>query len=158
MTSTSYFEYNLDRLFQTAVLLVSDPEAAKAALRNAIASLDISRPPAQNATTVIERLILLSGVSIHGSSFSLRIANARRVLRTPLRRVVELKCVPRTCFVLLIVVGYATSTCALILGTEEHAVRVLLHLGLLQLRRALSFAGNRQQSISTSNTTSDCIL
>ena len=137
MTWTGFFEANLDGLFQTSLLLVADHQEAERALCKAIDVLDVSEPPCQAAAASIERQIVLNSLSIDEPSSSTSVASARGMLQPDLRPVLALPCAPRACFVLLILLGYATSTCAQILGIEEQAVRMLLHSALLQLRAAV---------------------
>ncbi len=137
LTWADVFASNLDRLFQTALLLVADPDEAENTLRKAIGDLDMSKPPAQDAIATVTRYIVVNSVPIKKPLSSVPITTVRRMLHPALSPILRLTNAPRVCFVLLILLGYATSSCAQILGLEEHVVRMLLHLALLQLRSAV---------------------
>jgi hypothetical protein len=65
-------------------------------------------------------------------------ANARSMLQPGLWPVLQIERQPRLCFVLRMLLGYATSSCAQMLAIEEQAVKALLQNALLQLQHAMT--------------------
>jgi hypothetical protein len=132
------FRGNLDALFQLALLLTADPREAEANLAGVINTLDFSKRPEEDALAVLQTAIARQSIESAGPISSTGAAAARSMLQPGLRPVLQLEHFPRVCFVLRMLLGYATSACAGMLGIDEGGVKVLLSVAVLQLHRACS--------------------
>ena len=135
-TWSDLFQTNLAALFQQALLLTADSQAAEANLAAVIKTLDLSKQPDDDALAAVQ--VALARQSIEGSGIisSAGVAGARSMLQAGLLPVLQLERSPRVCFVLRVLLGYATSACAAMLGIDEGGVRVLLRAAVLQLHHA----------------------
>ena len=133
------FQANLDALFQLALLLTADSQEAEANLATVISTLDFSKQTDKDALAVIQGALVRQSIG-SGGIISLAgaagAAGARSMLQSGLLPVLQLERLPRVCFVLRMLFGYATSACARILGIDECGVRVLLGVAVLQLRQS----------------------
>ena len=132
------FQANLDALFQLALLLTADSEEAEASLATVISTLDFSKQPDEDALAVLQTAIAQQSIGSGGAISSAGAAEARSMLQPGLLPVLQLERFPRVCFVLRMLFGYATSTCARMLGIDEGGVKVLLRVAVLQLPHARS--------------------
>lgn len=133
----AFFRANCDALFQTALLLSADPEAAEAGLAAAIDFGDMSKAPEQGDLAILQDIVVRQTIQNVHRAPSPQIAKARSMLQSGLWPVLQVEQSPRVCFVLRMLLGYATSSCALVLGIEESGVRTLLKLAILQLQHAV---------------------
>jgi hypothetical protein len=129
------FQANLDALFQMALLLTADPQEAEVYLETVITNLDFSKQPDGDALAVLQTA-LARRIGSAGASSSNGVAEARSMLQPGLLPVLQLEPLPRVCFVLRMLVGFATSACARMLGIDEGGVRALLRVAVLELRHA----------------------
>lgn len=132
------FQANLDALFQLALLLTADPQEAEANLETVITNLDFSKQPDDDALAVLQTAVARQSIGSGGAISSNGVAKARSMLQPGLLPVLRLERLHRVCFVLRMLVGFATSACARMPGIEEGGVRVLLRVAVLQLRHACS--------------------
>ena len=133
----AFFKINCDALFQTALLLSADPDDAEASVMSAIDSVDVCRPPDANELAILQERIAREGLQAARPLASPEVARARLVLQDGLRPVLQIEPCSRVCFVLRVLLGYATSSCAQMLGIEEVAVRTLLRIAIFQLHDAV---------------------
>jgi hypothetical protein len=130
------FQANLDALFEMALLLTADPQEAEVTLTRVIDTVDMSRQPGERGLAILQAAVAQQSIKGSGAIASGGVEEARSMIQSGLRPVVQLERVPRACFVLRIMFGYATATCARMLGVEEGAVKVLLRIAILQLHHA----------------------
>jgi hypothetical protein len=132
------FQTNLDALFQLALLLTADSREAEANLATVVSTLDFSKQPDEDALAVLQTAVAQQSIESRGAIFSAGTVEARSMLQPGLLPVLQLERFPRVCFVLRMLLGYATSACAGMLGIEEDGVKVLLRAAVLQLHHARS--------------------
>jgi hypothetical protein len=128
---------NLDSLFQLALLLTGDSEEAEANLGTVIRGLDFSKEPDENALAVLQTAVAQRSIGIDGAISSAGVAGARSMLQPGLLPVLQLERFPRVCFVLRMLLGYATSSVAAMLGLDKGAVKRLLEVAVLQLHHTI---------------------
>jgi hypothetical protein len=124
---------NCAALFQTALLLAADAEIAESGMLAAIENVDISRPPAPDELSVLQRAVATQTLKRIRFDLEAKSANARSLLQAGLQPVLQLDQLPRICFVLCLLLGYTTSSCAQMLGIQEEAVRDLLLVATSEL-------------------------
>lgn len=127
---TAFMRANCAALFQTALLLAADGEIAESGMLAAVAGLDISRPPAPDELFVLQRAVATQTLNQMTSNLEAKRANARSLLQAGLWPVLQLDQLPRICFVLCPLLGYAKSSCAQILGIREETVSELLRVAI----------------------------
>lgn len=132
----AFIRANCAALFQTALLLSADAEIAESAMLAAFASVDISRPPAPDEFVLLQRAVATQTLKRIKSNLEATSANACSLLQAGLRPVLQLEQVPRICFVLCLLLGYNTSSCAQILGLQEETVREHLRRATSELHLA----------------------
>jgi hypothetical protein len=132
------FQANLDALFQMALLLTADSQEAEANLTTVISALDFSKRPDKDALAVIETALARQSIESDGMISPAGAAGAQSMLQPGLLPVLQLERFPRVCFVLRMLLGYATSTCAGMLGIDEAGVKVSLRVAVFQLHHACS--------------------
>jgi len=135
-TWSDLFQTNLAALFQQALLLTADSQAAEANLAAVINTLDLSKQPDDDALAVVRVALARQSIEGCGIISSAGVAGARSMLQPGLLPVLQLERSPRVCFVLRLLFGYATSACAGMLGIDEGGVKVLLRAAVLQLHHA----------------------
>jgi hypothetical protein len=135
-TWTNLFRTNLDALFQLALLLTADSLEAEANLATVISTLDFSRQPDEDALAVLQTSVAQQSIGSRGAVSLAGTVEARSMLQAGLLPVLQLERWPRVCFVLRMLLGYATSACAGMLGIEEDGVKVFLRVAVLQLHHA----------------------
>jgi hypothetical protein len=133
----AFIRANGAALFQTALLLSADAEIAESGMLAAVASVDISRPPAPDELFVLQRVVATQTLKRIRSNLDATSANARSLLQAGLWPVLELEQLPRICFVLCLLLGYTNSSCGQILGIQEETVRGLLRMVTRQLHPLL---------------------
>jgi hypothetical protein len=130
---TAIVKDNGAKLFQTALLLCADPDKAEACLIATICDSDISRAPAPNEPALFQAQLVRNAVQSVGPAVSSKIDEASSMLQHDLRPILLVERSPRLCFVLRVLLGYATSVCTQILGVDETAIRELLRIAIVQL-------------------------
>jgi hypothetical protein len=128
-----FIRANCNALFQTALLLAADAEIAECGMLAAIESVDISRPPASDELSVLQRAVATQTLKRIRSNLEATSVNARSLLQDGLRPVLRLEQLPRICFVLCLLLGYTPSSCAQMLGIQERTVRHLLRVASSKL-------------------------
>jgi len=131
------YQVNLDSLFQLALLLTGDSQEAEANLTTVISGFDFSKQPGKDVLAVLQTAVAERSIGSAGASSSGGLAGARSMLQPGLLPVLHLERFPRVCFVLRMMLGYATSACAVMLGIEEGAVKRLLQVAVLQLHYSM---------------------
>jgi hypothetical protein len=135
-TWSEFWHANLNALFQMALLLTADPQEAEANLTSVIDAADMSRQPGEDALATLQTAVARYGIERAGAIWPEGVAEARSMLQADLWPVLQVERYPRFCFVLRIIFGLATSTCAGILGISEGNVKLLLRTAVLQLHSA----------------------
>ncbi len=133
-----FFQVHSDQLFQTALLLSADPDEAEASIVTTLGSVDLSKPPAESELLNLQEKIARQAIQNARASGSPKISEAHSLLQDGLQPVLQIQRFPRVCFVLRMLLGYATSSCAQMLGIEEAVVRTLLRIAVLQLQTTVS--------------------
>ena len=136
-TWMDFFRAHRDALFQTALLLSADPDTAEAGMASAIDVVDMSEAPEKADWAILQDIVARQTIQSVNRVAPRQIAKARSMLQSGLWPVLQLEQSPRVCLVLRMLLRYATSSCAQMLGIEEVGVRTLLRLAILQLQRAV---------------------
>ena len=121
MTAEDDLHNTLDGAFRAAFLLTGSLEVAETAVLDGIAALDVSHVP--------DEVLIFESVKSairRRSSFSGQPAQAFAHLPIELRRLSLLAPVSRDCFVLRILLGVPSSTCAAVLRLTVHKIDTLL--------------------------------
>jgi hypothetical protein len=132
----AFIRANGSALFQTALLLAADAEIAESGMLAAVASVDISRPPAPDELFALQRGVATQTLKRIRSNQDTTSANARSLLQAGLQPVLQLEQLPRICFVLCLLLGYTNSSCAQILKIQKKTVRELLQVATRELHLA----------------------
>lgn len=132
-----FFKANCAALFQTALLLTADPEEAEATVIGAIDSLDVSVSPDWTALAAVQESVARQTMLIRTPRDPSKLSAAQVMLPNELRPILQIDPSSRVCFVLRMLLGYATSSCARMMGVEEAAVKTLLRIAILQLHIAV---------------------
>jgi len=135
-TWSDVFRTNLDALFQLALLLTADPREAESNLSTVVRTLDFSKQPDEDALAVLQTELARQSIGSGGAVSWAGTLEARSMIHAGLLPVLQLEHRPRVCFVLRMLLGYATSACAGMLGIDEGGVKVLLRVAVLQLHNA----------------------
>ncbi len=139
-----FLQENCKRLFQTALLLSADSHIAETALIESIEDLNLSQPPGRNTRAVWEKAVVMRSVELQKTLSEpgvtdqvkgVRAIPVQSMLQPGLRAVVQIERSPRTCFILRILLGYATTSCVQILGIDESRIYVLLQMAAIQLNK-----------------------
>ena len=128
---------NCDALFQIALLLSADPETAEASIVAGIDSVDMSGPPEKGQLAILQKAVAMQAIEGSRVIGSSGIADARSILQTGLWPVLQIDRFPRVCFVLRVLLGYATSSCGQMLGIDDGAVRTFVRIAIMQLHGAV---------------------
>lgn len=145
-TWRKFFQVHSDALFQTALLLSADPDEAEASMAATLDTIDLSKPPAESEVLTLQEGLARRTIQNAQASASPKVSEASSLLQVGLQPVLLIERLPRLCFVLRTLLGYATSTCAQMLGLEETGVRTLLRIAMLQLHSTVTGAGSRRSS------------
>jgi hypothetical protein len=129
-TWADLWQANLNALFQMALLLTADPREAEENLIGVIETVDMSQQPGDDALATLQMAVARHAIRRLEAGLRRGIAEARSMLQADLLPVLQVEPYPRFCFVLRILVGYATSTCAGMLGVNEGTVSLLLRASL----------------------------
>jgi hypothetical protein len=141
---------NCDALFQIALLLSADPETAEASIVAGIDSLDMSGPPEKEQLAILQKAVAMRAIEGGHMIGSPDSAEARSILQTGLWPVLQIDRFPRACFVLRMLLGYATSSCGQMLGIDDGAVRTFVRIAIMQLHRAVM--GSEAASVCVAGT------
>jgi hypothetical protein len=132
---TTFFKLNCNALFQTALLLSADADIAETVLVGSIDDLDFSKPPGTDDLAAWEKAVVVRSIETVDPASAAARAIARSVLQPGLWPVLQIERHPRICFVLRMLLGYTTASCAQILGIEECTIRTLLQTAIMQLQQ-----------------------
>lgn len=136
-TWIDFLKANCAALFQSALLLTADPEAAEASVAATLESIDVSRPPEAGELASLQKAVAMLGIRESACDSFVEVGRVQAMIQAGLWPVLQVERSPRACFVLRILLGCATSCCAQALGIDEAGVTNLLRLGILQLRESL---------------------
>jgi hypothetical protein len=129
----AFISVNCAALFQTALLLAADVEIAESAILAAVVKVDISRLPGSDELFFLQRTVATETLKRIRSNLEPASENASPFVQTGLRRVLRLEQSARICFVLRILLGYSSSSCAKTLGLQEETVSALLSVATGEL-------------------------
>jgi hypothetical protein len=132
---TQFISINGNALFQIALLLSGDASTAEAALANGMEDLDTSRPPGEDAAAEWEKAVVIRSVQISTASSFTGNHSLPSLLQPGLWPVMQIERYPRICFVLRMLLGYAASFCAQMLGIEENGIQPLLRTAVVRLHQ-----------------------
>ena len=149
-TWKNFFQVHRDALFQTALLLSADPDEAEASMAATLNTVDLSKPPVESQFLILQEKLARRTIETAQASPLSKLSEAGSLLQVGLHPVLQMERFPRVCFVLRTLLGYATSTCAQMLGIEEVAVRTLLRVAILQLHNAATGTSSRPPSLAES--------
>jgi hypothetical protein len=139
-TWRTLFQANIDALFELALVLTADPHEAELTLAGAINTMDMSTHPDENGFKMLQTAVARRSIENGGDVSPIAVADACSMLRPGLRPLLQVERVARVCFVLRMIFGYATFTCARMLGVDPGGIRVLLRVAILQLHDARKIA------------------
>ena len=122
----AFISANCAALFQTALLLAADAEIAESAILAAVVKVDISRPPGSDELFSLQKAVATETLKRIRSNPERVSENASAFVQTGLRPLLRLEQLPRICFVLRILLGYSSSSCAKTLELQEETVSGLL--------------------------------
>ena len=133
-----FLELNSNAMFQVALLLSADVYTAEAALLNSIDELEIRRAPRQGDLDAWQYAVVARSIVTRTTDKSGVDVLYRSMLQPGLWPVMQIERLPRTCFVLRLLLGYSRRVCAQLLGIEESKVDTLLQtaIDMLQPSRA----------------------
>jgi len=151
MTWRTFFQVHCDALFQTALLLSADPEDAEASIAATLDTVDVSKPPVESQVLMLQEKLARRAIQNAQATAFPKISEARSLLQVDLQPVLLIERLPRVCFVLRTLLGYATSTCAQMLGVEESGVKTLLRIAISQLHSAVTGAASRTSWLAESS-------
>ena len=133
-----FLELNSNAMFQVALLLSADVYTAEAALLNSIDELQIRRAPRQGDLAAWQHAVVARSIATRTTEKSGVDLLYRSMLQPGLWPVMQIERLPRTCFVLRLLLGYPRPVCAQLLGIEESKIEALLQTAIdtLQPSRA----------------------
>jgi hypothetical protein len=121
-----FLELNSNAMFQVALLLSADVYTAEAALLNSIDELEIRRAPRKGDLAAWQHAVVARSIATRTTEKSGVDLLYRSMLQPGLWPVMQIERLPRTCFVLRLLLGYPRSACAQLLGIEESKIETLL--------------------------------
>jgi len=125
-----FLELHSNAMFQVALLLSADVYTAEAALLNSIDELEIRRPPRQGDLDAWQYAVVARSIATCTTERSGVDVRYRSMLQPGLWPVMQIERLPRTCFVLRLLLGYSRRVCAHLLGIEESKVETLLQTAI----------------------------
>jgi hypothetical protein len=133
-----FLELNSDAMFQVALLLSADVYTAEAALLNSIDELEIRRAPRQGDLATWQHAVVARSIATRTTEKSGVDLLYRSMLQPGLWPVMQIERLPRTYFVLRLLLGYSRRVCAQLLAIEESKMETLLQTAIdtLQSSRA----------------------
>ena len=125
-----FLELNSNAMFQVALLLSADVYTAEAALLNSIDELEIRRTPRQEDLAAWQHAVVARSIATRTTEKSGVDLLYRSMLQPGLWPVMQIERLPRTCFVLRLLLGYPRPVCAQLLGIEESKIETLLETAI----------------------------
>jgi hypothetical protein len=123
----SFVDENGSAMFQTALLLSLSPPQAEAALITSVTEFNLSRPVRNDDFLIWERAVVKLSVGTSLVPSTNECASLVWPLLQPgLRPLAQVSHLPRMSFVLRLLLGYTTETCAQILGIERSEIPFLI--------------------------------
>lgn len=127
-----FLELNSNAMFQVAMLLSADVYTAEAALLNSIDELEIRRAPLQGDLADWQHAVVARSIATRTTEKSGVDLLYRSMLQPGLWPVMQIERLPRTCFVLHLLLGYPRPACAQLLGIEESKIETLLQTAIVR--------------------------
>jgi hypothetical protein len=125
-----FLELSSNAMFQVALLLSGDVYTAEAALLNSIDDLEIRRAPRQGDLAAWQHAVVARSIATRTTEESGGDLLYRSMLQPGLWPVMQIERLPRTCFVLRLLLGYPRPVCAQLLGIEESKIESLLQTAI----------------------------
>ena len=125
-----FLELNSNAMFQVALLLSADVYTAEATLLNSIDELEIRSAPRQGNLAAWQHAVVVRSIATRTTEKSAVDLLYRSMLQPGLWPVMQIERLPRTCFVLRLLLGYPGPVCAQLLGIEESKIETLLETAI----------------------------
>ena len=125
-----FLELSSNAMFQVALLLSVDVYTAEAALLNSIDELEITRAPRKGDLAAWQHAVVARSIATRTTEQSGLDLLYRSMLQPGLWPVMQIERLPRTCFVLRLLLGYPRPVCAQLLGIEESKIEQLLETAI----------------------------
>lgn len=125
-----FLELNSNAMFQVALLLSANVYTAEASLLNSIDELEIRRAPRQGDLAAWQHAVVARSIATRITEKSGVDLLYRSMLQPGLWPVMQIEGLPRTCFVLRLLLGYSRPVCAQLLGVEESRIEKLLETAI----------------------------
>ena len=127
-----FLELNSNAMFQVALLLSADVCTAEAALLNSVDELEIRRAPREGDLDAWQYAVAARSIATRTTEKSGVDVLYRSMLQPGLWPVMQIERLPRTCFVLRLLLGYSRRVCAQLLGIEESKIETLLQTAMIR--------------------------
>jgi hypothetical protein len=131
-----FLELNSNAMFQVALLLSPDVYTAEAALLNSIDEPEIRRAPRQGDLAAWQHAVVARSIATRTTENSGVNLLYRSTLQPGLWPVMQIDRLPRTCFVLRLLLSYPRPVCAQLLGIEESEIEKLVETAIDTLQPA----------------------
>ena len=135
-----FVELNSNAMFQVALLLSPDVYTAEAALLNSIDELEIRRAPRQGDLAAWQHAVVARSIATRTTEHAGVNLLYRSMLQPGLWPVMQIDRLPRTCFVLRLLLCYPRVVCAQLLRIEESEIEKLLETAIDKLQLATAGA------------------
>ena len=127
---TDFLEVNSNAMFQLALLLSGDAYTVEVALLNSIDELEVTRQPRHGDLAAWQHAVVVRSIVTPAKQKSGVDLLYRSTLQPGLWPVMQIERLPRTCFVLRLLLGYPGPVCAQLLGIEESKIETLLETAI----------------------------
>ena len=131
-----FLELNSNAMFQLALLLSADDYTAEVSLLNSIDELELTRPPRYGDLAAWQRAVVVRSIATPAKQKPGVDLRYRSTLQPGLWPVMQIERLPRTCFVLRLLLGYARPVCAQLLGIPQSKIEGLLQTAIHMLRQS----------------------
>ena len=135
-----FVELNSNVTFQLALLLSADAYTAEVALLNSIDELELTRPPRYGDLAAWQHAVVVRSIATPAKRKPGVDLLNRSTLQPGLWPVMQIERLPRTCFVLHLLLGYPHHVCAQLLGIPQTKIERLLQTAIHMLRHSTTEA------------------
>jgi hypothetical protein len=135
-----FLELNSHAMFQLALLLSADAYTAEVALLSSIDELEVTRPPRYEHFAAWQHAVVVRSIATAAKQESGVDLLYRSTLQLGLWPVMQIERLPRTCFVLRLLLGYPRPECAELLGIPQSKIERLLRTAIHMLRHTTTEA------------------
>jgi hypothetical protein len=133
---TDFLEVNSNAMFELALLLSGDAYTAEVALLNSIDELEITRQPRYGDLPAWQHAVVVRSIATAAKQKSGVDLLYRSTLQPGLWPLMQIERLPRTCFVLCLLIGYPRPMCAQLLGIPQSRIERLLQTAIHMLRHS----------------------